>query len=357
MRDARLVLGHLARAVGVERAADRVRQAVLVVERAAVDLARELREAVRRVRRRAVAQVLLGGGKHRGALEHHRRRHVHQALDPLARAPPGRRRCRAPWFTSSSVYGSLWKFAMPPTIAARCTTCEQPVDACARAGVRRSPRHLARLRIQSGAVALIGDADVPAAPRAAGARPRAPIVPAPPVTRTRLSSRPRVAGDARTPEPRAGDVPRVHEQRAPGSRGSRPSKAEWFVATTTASAPLDRRLERLGLGRDVRVVARHVRQLALQQADQLVGERVAHVVRVALEGEAEHGDLAVAQRAAEPRFSPFDEEQRHRLVHARDREQHARRARALLGEREVLAQARARREPRRAPCRRAGSRG
>ena len=34
-------------------------------------------------------------------------------------------------------------------------------------------------------------------------------------------------------------------------------------------------------------------------------ERVAHVVGVALEGEPEHGDLAVAQRAAQPRFSPL----------------------------------------------------
>ena len=42
VRDAGLVLGHLARAVGVERAADRVGQAVLVVRGAHVDLAGEL---------------------------------------------------------------------------------------------------------------------------------------------------------------------------------------------------------------------------------------------------------------------------------------------------------------------------
>ena len=53
---------------------------------------------------------------------------------------------------------------------------------------------------------------------------------------------------------------------------------------------------------------RDVRELALEQADQLLGERVAHVVGVALEGEAEHGDLCVAQRAAEPRLEPLDDE-------------------------------------------------
>ena len=42
----------------------------------------------------------------------------------------------------------------------------------------------------------------------------------------------------------------------------------------------------------------------------------------------------------EPALEALDEEQRHRLVHARDGQQHPRRGRALLGEREVLAQAR-----------------
>ena len=69
--DARLVVGHLARPVGVERAADRERQAVLVVRGAAVDLAGELGEAVGRARHRAVAQVALGRRELLGALEHH----------------------------------------------------------------------------------------------------------------------------------------------------------------------------------------------------------------------------------------------------------------------------------------------
>jgi len=48
----------------------------------------------------------------------------------------------------------------------------------------------------------------------------------------------------------------------------------------------------LGRRRGVRVADRHVGQLALEQADQLGGERVALVVGVALEGQAEHSDLA-----------------------------------------------------------------
>ena len=69
-------------------------------------------------------------------------------------------------------------------------------------------------------------------------------------------------------------------------------------------------------------------------------QRVAQVVRVALERQAEHRDLLAAQRS-EPALDALDQEQRHALVHARDRHQHAGRARALLREREVLAQARA----------------
>ena len=46
--------------------------------------------------------------------------------------------------------------------------------------------------------------------------------------------------------------------------------------------------------------------------------------------------------APEAPLDPLDQEQRHRLVHARDREQHPGRVGALLGEGEVLAQARPR---------------
>ena len=97
------------------------------------------------------------------------------------------------------------------------------------------------------------------------------------------------------------------------------------------------RVERLGPLGHVRVVARDVGELALQEPDELDRERVPDVVGVALEGESEDRDLAVPKRAAQPPLEPLDEEQRHRLVHARHRQQHPRPARALLGEREVLA--------------------
>ena len=90
--------------------------------------------------------------------------------------------------------------------------------------------------------------------------------------------------------------------------------------------------------RHVRIVDRHIGELALQQAHELVGQRVALVVGVGLEGQPEHGDLA-ARQLAEPALDPLDEEVRHGLVDARDGQQHAGRRGALLGEREVLAQA------------------
>ncbi len=88
-----------------------------------------------------------------------------------------------------------------------------------------------------------------------------------------------------------------------------------------------------------------VGEFALEQTHELVGQRVALVVGVALEGEAQDRDLAPVQRA-EPALHPLDEEQRHGLVDARDGEQHARGVGALLAEREVLAQAGSRRQPR-----------
>ena len=83
VRDAGLVLGQLARPVGVEGTADRVRQPVLAMQSPAIHLTGQLREAVGRARRRAVEQVLLAGGELGGPLEHHRRRHVDQPLDAL----------------------------------------------------------------------------------------------------------------------------------------------------------------------------------------------------------------------------------------------------------------------------------
>ena len=71
--------------------------------------------------------------------------------------------------------------------------------------------------------------------------------------------------------------------------------AEWFVATTTTSAPLTASSNAGRRRRDDRVVHRDVGELALEQPDQLVRERIALVVGVALEREPEHGDLALAQ--------------------------------------------------------------
>ena len=84
MGDARLVgVRQLPGAVGVEWPADRVPQPVLVVRGARVDLAGELREAIRRAGRRTVAEMLLGGRELRRALEHHRRGDICEALHTL----------------------------------------------------------------------------------------------------------------------------------------------------------------------------------------------------------------------------------------------------------------------------------
>ncbi len=89
VRDARLGVGHLARAVGVEGAADRVGQAVLVVRGAAVDLAGELREAVGgRAARGSRAGSPRASGTARRARRPSRRTRTRSAR-PRARAPRG----------------------------------------------------------------------------------------------------------------------------------------------------------------------------------------------------------------------------------------------------------------------------
>ena len=76
-------IGQLVAAISIERAADRVAQAVLVVGGAGVDLAGQLREPVGRAGSRAHECVLLGGRELGGAFEHHRGGHVHEALNRL----------------------------------------------------------------------------------------------------------------------------------------------------------------------------------------------------------------------------------------------------------------------------------
>ena len=225
-------------------------------------------------------------------------------------------------FTSSSVCGSLWKLAIPPTIAARWITCVQPATA-ARASssvAQVAGVDLAGLAHPGGRLALVGDAHLPRRVASRRRTTAAPIVPAPPVTSTRLTSGDRALVHGGEHAPGAGHVPGVDQQHALGQALEQALEARsGSVATTTASAPSSAASSGSDSAGHVRVVAGHVGQLALEQADELVGERVAHVVGVALEGQAEHRDLAVAQRAAEPRLQALDEEERHGLVHARDR--------------------------------------
>ena len=158
-----VAVGELARAVGVERAADRVAQPVLVVGGARVHLARQLGEPVRRARRRTAVEVRLGRRKLGRALEHHRRRDVREPLDALRRTAAWTIAPVSALLTSVSVNGSLWKLAIPPTIAARWITCEQPSTArWATARSRRSPVWTSQpSRIHVGALAMVGDANLP----------------------------------------------------------------------------------------------------------------------------------------------------------------------------------------------------
>ena len=171
----------------------------------------------------------------------------------------------------------------------------------------------------------------------------------------------RARGTAAARERRRAPTPsRSTGRRAARRRAARPAgprSSEWLVAITTASAPSSAASSGSELGRHVRVVARDVGELALEQPDELVRERVAQVVGVALEGEARARRPCGRAATAEPRLEPLDEEQRHGLVHARDGQQHAGRAGALLREGEVLAQAGAGRQARAWRSRRAGSRG
>ncbi len=121
----------------------------------------------------------------------------------------------------------------------------------------------------------------------------------------RVRRGPRARRRRRTPGPRPssstgrrpGSRRRAARRSPRASRGSRNS--EWLVATTTdlgarrSPARSDGRRRR-----HVRVVHGDVGQLALEQPDQLVRERVALVVGVGLERQPEHRDLAV--RRASP---------------------------------------------------------
>ena len=90
--------------------------------------------------------------------------------------------------TSVSVNGSLWKFAIPPTIAARWITCEQPsTAACAAAAARRSAVWISHpSRIHSGGRRWSATRTSHRLSERSRLTTAEPIVPAPPVTSTRL---------------------------------------------------------------------------------------------------------------------------------------------------------------------------
>ncbi len=237
---------------------------------------------------------------------------------------------------------------MPPTMAARWITCEQPrIASRACSTSRRSPRvDLAALAHPVRRRPLVGDADLEV--RVAQQAPHDRRADRPGAARdedaAHVAQRRDFVGvgeDLR----RAERVPRIDDE-AVGSARSAISGQRLLGRRERAVVrrddhdvgAADRVLEARRRRGDDRVVHGDVRELALEQPHELVRERVALVVGVALEGQAEHGDLALAQ-VAEPALDAVDEEQRHALVHARDAEQHARGVRLLLREREVLAQA------------------
>ena len=152
---------------------------------------------------------------------------------------------------------------MPPTIAARCTTRSQPVERAPRlvevaqvAGMDLAPR-----RASTPAPGAGRPRGSPRLSRSSRRTTAVPIVPAPPVTRTRsgLNGCPVVCrrGAERRPPARPARTPAPRRTSSTGRPPERPARARrsprsvagsensaWFVATTTAPAPLDGVLER-----------------------------------------------------------------------------------------------------------------
>ncbi len=103
--------------------------------------------------------------------------------------------------------------------------------------------------------------------------------------------------------PGAEDVPRVDEQavRRPRAAMSREHLGPLELGVVGGDdhdvGVADRLLERLRRGGGVRVADRDVRELPLEQPDQLRRQRIALVVGVALERQPEHRHLARGQAA------------------------------------------------------------
>ena len=159
--DPRLRVGHLARPVGVERAADRVREPVLVMGGAAVDLAGQLGEAVGRERHGAVVDVVLARRVLLGALEDHRGGDVHEALHVGVQRGPEDGVVERVVDLGERVR-ELVEVRDPADDRRQVDDVRAPAGRLA--GLGQQPQiaavHLAALAHPAGRVALVGDADL-----------------------------------------------------------------------------------------------------------------------------------------------------------------------------------------------------
>ena len=235
--------------------------------------------------------------------------------------------------TSSSVCGSLWKFAMPPTIAARWITCVQPAIAVARlvevaqvaACGPRSPR-----ASRPGASRWSDTRTSQSGSRSSRRTTAAPIVPAPPVTSTRLTRRLDAARSRRVPntgpEPRARSTGRPAACRPGSATRAAPSKARVVGGHHHRVGALERRRRAARTRRrHVRVVdapRRPARARAGGSACSESESRTSSVSRL----NASPSTATLRSRSEPPsrRLRPSTRNSGTRLVHARDGEQHAR---------------------------------
>ena len=176
-----------------------------------------------------------GVGNSCRALEDHRGGHVDEPLDAVVDRGAEDRVVERVVDLGQRV-GSLWKFAMPPTIAARWMTWCSPRSRARLVEVAQVARvDLAPLAHPVRRRALVGDAHLAARSRSRRRTTAAPIVPAPPVTRTRLT----IAARASAQRGQLGGVgehlggaeavPRVHDERV-----GRAQRARWRAASAGA---------------------------------------------------------------------------------------------------------------------------
>ena len=184
-------------------------------------------------------------------------------------------------------------------------------------------------------------------------------MPAPPVTSTRAISGRRPGRRRRPPSRRAAPPSRRRTRtpaRCPGCSTDRPagsrrrrsarisrsvsgcSNSEWLVATITTSASRTASasgcvgVAACGSQTATSASSRSSRRISLGDSE----SRSSSVSRLKVSPSTA---TLREERLPMPALDPLDQEQRHALVDARDRQQHAGRVGALLGEGEVLAQA------------------